>query len=240
MILQHKETAPHIFEVTISYEQLRARKAEIAQRLGYAPGDIPGVFSSMIDRALTEASAKTEIRAGYALHPVRRPVEKRDGLACGDVFLHTRNIVAAEFTNTDEAALFVCTIGPALENRAAELTATGDPAFGFIVDTVASELAEKAAAVLHNHIAAVTAQRGWGVTNRYSPGYCNWPVAEQHLLFSLMPEGFCGVTLTESSLMVPIKSVSGIIGVGAGVKLNEYRCDHCGVEECIYRRLRKQ
>jgi hypothetical protein len=43
-------------------------------------------------------------------------------------------------------------------------------------------------------------------------------VAEQHKLFSLLPPGICGITLSDSALMHPIKSVSGITGIGKHCK----------------------
>ncbi len=238
MTLNQRETSPGAFEVEIVYADLTIPKTDIERRLGYATESAPLVFSDMINEALAAAETALAVRAGYVLKPLRRPEDRRDGLQAGGVFFHTSNIVASELSAAAAAALFVCTIGPGLENRAAELTRGGDPARGYIMDTVASELAERTAGALHDHIAAVEAGRGRGVTNRYSPGYCNWPVAEQHLLFSLLPPGFCGVTLTESALMVPVKSVSGIIGVGEGVERRPYRCDRCGVAECLYRNTR--
>ena len=41
-------------------------------------------------------------------------------------------------------------------------------------------------------------------TNRFSPGYCGWHVNEQKLLFSLLPDNVCGITLNSSALMYPI------------------------------------
>jgi hypothetical protein len=38
--------------------------------------------------------------------------------------------------------------------------------------------------------------------------------------------------------MMPIKSISGIIGVGREVKYREYLCDTCGVKDCTYRSKR--
>ena len=90
----------------------------------------------------------------------------------------------------------------------------GDAALSYLVDTVASVTEEQATDVLHDHIEKQMQMQGLKITNRYSPGYCDWSVSEQHLLFSFLPANFCGITLTESSLMVPIKSVSGIIGIG--------------------------
>jgi hypothetical protein len=78
-------------------------------------------------------------------------------------------------------------------------------------------------------------QNQLNITNRYSPGYCNWSVSEQKLLFSFLPDGFCGIKLNDSALMTPIKSISGIIGIGQNVKMNEYNCNHCGVKDCTYR-----
>jgi hypothetical protein len=236
MKFKQTEIAPGVFQVDIGWADIGVRPDDVSIRLGYPAGPAPAPFGAMIDEIFAEAPDRLDIRAGYRLLPAVRPEEKRDGLVIGGTYFHTHAIVAAEFTRAEQAAVFVCTIGSALEIRAADLTREGDPALGFIVDSAASEFAERTAAALHDHIAAVMAEGSQGVTNRYSPGYCNWDVAEQHLLFALLPAGFCGIRLSESALMLPIKSVSGIIGAGPGVERRDYRCDHCSVADCVYRR----
>ncbi|RPI00292.1 MAG: hypothetical protein EHM64_17280, partial [Ignavibacteriae bacterium] len=59
-------------------------------------------------------------------------------------------------------------------------------------------------------------------------------------LFSFLPKRFCGVALTESALMIPIKSISGIIGVGEHVNYKPYFCDECGRKDCTYKAFRKK
>lgn len=125
-----------------------------------------------------------------------------------------------------------------MESWSKSLLNGGDIMLSYIVDIAASVTAESVTNLLHDRIKNEMLELGLNITNRYSPGYCNWSVAEQHLLFSFFPERFCGVTLTESALMIPIKSVSGIIGVGAGVKWKDYICDKCGVKDCTYRAIR--
>lgn len=84
---------------------------------------------------------------------------------------------------------------------------------------------------MEEELAAFIEKRGWKHTNRYSPGYCGWHVSEQQKLFSLFPVASpCGIQLTDSSLMIPIKSVSGIIGVGSHVRKLEYTCGLCTYE----------
>ncbi|MCK5694244.1 MAG: methionine synthase, partial [Bacteroidales bacterium] len=81
---------------------------------------------------------------------------------------------------------------------------------------------------------------GLHITNRYSPGYCSWNVEEQQKLFSLFPKGTCGISLSESSLMSPVKSISGIIGIGAEVKYREYTCEICPMLNCQFRKVGNQ
>ncbi|MCF0209200.1 MAG: methionine synthase, partial [Bacteroidaceae bacterium] len=77
-------------------------------------------------------------------------------------------------------------------------------------------------------------------TNRFSPGYCGWHVREQKLLFSTFPLAEpCGVKLTDSCLMLPIKSVSGVIGIGENVRKLEYTCGLCDYANCYKRRKKK-
>ncbi|MBN2352483.1 MAG: hypothetical protein JXD23_07930 [Spirochaetales bacterium] len=224
--------------VEIGFHDLGVTKADLEIRLGYEAGRAPEPFGGMIDEVLAEAPGRLGIQAGYRLVPLSRPADKRDGLLIGGPFFRTGTIVAGEFARADEAAVFACTIGPSLETWASDLTGDGEPALGFVVDSAASEFAERTAAVLHDGVAAFMRERGRGVTNRYSPGYCTWDVGEQRTLFSLLPDGFCGIRLTESALMVPVKSVSGIIGTGKSVERRDYRCDRCGVEECVWRAVR--
>jgi hypothetical protein len=240
MAFHQTENPGGVFQVDIDFASLAATKSDLEARLGYEAGRAPEPFGRMIDEVLDRAESLLAIRAGYRLLPSRRPEDRKDGLIIGETYFHTHGIVAAELERADRAAVFACTIGPAFEDWAARLVKEGEPALGFIVDSAASEFAERTAAALHDHIAAVMRERGLGVTNRYSPGYCRWDVAEQHLLFSLLPAGFCGIRLTESALMLPVKSVSGIIGAGPGVEFRDYRCDRCGVAECVYRSVRQR
>ena len=49
---------------------------------------------------------------------------------------------------------------------------------------------------------------------RFSPGYGDWPLEEQKILFSVLDCAHSiGLTLTESCMMAPIKSVTAVIAV---------------------------
>jgi hypothetical protein len=152
--------------------------------------------------------------------------------------LNLSKIVATALKNSTSLALFVGTCGEQVELLSKQLMREGHMLESLIVDLVASELAEGVADFVHKKIENDVADLGFYITNRYSPGYCNWPVSDQQKLFTLLGENTCGVILTASSLMVPIKSVSGIIGIGSEVKFRGYACAKCDDAHCIYRNRR--
>ncbi len=132
-------------------------------------------------------------------------------------------------------ALFIGTCGKEVENYSRQLMKEGHTLEGYIVDLIGSEIAENIAEYIHNEVEKDMASQGLKITNRYSPGYCKWPVSDQQQLFRLLGESNCGVNLTDSSLMIPVKSVSGIIGIGQEVENAGYSCDICETDHCIYR-----
>jgi cobalamin-dependent methionine synthase I len=119
------------------------------------------------------------------------------------------------------------------------LKAEGDMVRVFIADALGSVIAEKCADQMELYLQESINKLGWHHTNRFSPGYCGWHVSQQQLLFPLFDGHTCGVRLTDSSLMLPIKSVSGIIGLGKGVRRLDYTCGLCNFDKC-YKRRKKQ
>lgn len=227
-----------IYEVKIDFDDLIISKDEVELTLGYSKGKIPEHFSNIISEIFLQLHNRCEIKAGYRICDVEKFFDNRNGLYIEDRFFTFDKIITAQIRKSEKAALFVCTIGSAMEGWAKEMNSVGDFTTAYIIDTVASITVESAVDILHDHIESQMLYRGMKITNRYSPGYCNWNVSEQHLLFSLLPQKFCGITLTESALMLPVKSISGIIGIGSNVKYSKYACDRCGVRDCTHRAYR--
>ena len=76
------------------------------------------------------------------------------------------------------------------------------------------------------------------MTNRISPGYGDWDVAEQRRLFRLCPADEVGVTLNEACVMTPAKSISLLVGAGPQARVDHYfsQCARCWLADCAYRR----
>lgn len=145
-------------------------------------------------------------------------------------------IILRQLRGSEAYALFVCTCGQAFHDYQQRLKGQGDMVRVFIADSLGSVIAERCADQMERHLQESIDKLGWHHTNRFSPGYCGWHVSQQQLLFPLFQGNTCGVTLTDSSLMLPIKSVSGIIGLGKEVRRLEYTCGLCDFKNCYKRR----
>ena len=152
-----------------------------------------------------------------------------------DQIFETGKIVTKSLKNSASMVLFIATCGDKIETWSKQLMKEGHSLEGLIVDLIGSEMAEAIVEYLHHHIETEVLKSGNKVSNRYSPGYCNWPVSDQQKLFALLKGNDCGITLTDSSLMLPIKSVSGLIGIGPSMKKAAYKCNACPELKCMMR-----
>jgi hypothetical protein len=145
------------------------------------------------------------------------------------------NIIFNELKPSDKIIVFTCTAGKQLCDNIKEEYKT-DVLKGFLIESLANVVVETAMDKIQDKIREEYGTQNLLISNRFSPGYCTWNVAEQHKLFKLLPNEFCGVSLTESALMQPIKSISGFIGVGKNITYNHYKCKSCNQKQCIYKK----
>lgn len=239
-LLPEKDLGENTFEIVINYSDLIIKEEEIELLLGYPAKQTPEHFKDLINEAIAESKSKVEIKAGYRIVDVQSKLDDLTGLTIGGNYFDLQKIVTGVLKKSESIVVFSLTIGAAMETKSKELLKSGDLVSGYIYDAVASITVETCADTLHEHVKEKMLLKDQKVTNRYSPGYCNWKVDEQHLLFSLLPQNFCGISLTDSALMIPIKSISGIIGVGEKVKYSEYSCNDCNIKDCTYRTINER
>lgn len=149
----------------------------------------------------------------------------------------TGKVIASKLKTAERFIAFVASVGTGWGKWQDIVGKHNDVFRSYVADCIGSQLVESTADYMEKVIQEELDLSGLRRTNRYSPGYCGWHVSQQPLLFGLFPDRHpCGVSLTESCLMVPIKSVSGIIGIGHNVKRLPYGCGICGMKTCSRRR----
>ncbi len=129
-----------------------------------------------------------------------------------------RTPVADIYPRADNLALFAVTMGEKVSAMIDGFFKSNEFAEGCMLDSIASEAADRAADVIENAYREHLAQKDMlteatGVL-RYSPGYCGWHISTQKKLFEYLEPEKIGITLRESYLMEPLKSISGVIIAG--------------------------
>lgn len=222
-----------VYEKTYQFDDLEIDSQILFSLLGYPNGDLPEPFDSYLAEGLEEAAKICQVKGAYVISENVRISSGK--IEVDGVEFNIGRRIARELKNSQGVAFIICTAGEQISKRSKQLMAGENPVLGYVFDLIGSQIAESAADRLQNELAQLFDSDGLKITNRYSPGYCDWNVAEQHQLFSFFPEGCCGIRLTESALMDPVKSVSGIIGWGPDVSFRNYMCDLCGKEDCLQR-----
>ena len=81
-------------------------------------------------------------------------------------------------------------------------------------------------------------EKGWYMRPRFSPGYGDFPLECQRQIQAALELGKrIGVTLTDSLLMAPSKSVTAVMGLSRKPRMCSIQgCEACGKKDCAYRR----
>ncbi len=133
----------------------------------------------------------------------------------------------------------VCTIGPALEEQAAQLNRQGKPLAAYWLDSVGVMALGQVGKALHCLAEEKAAERGWGVGASLSPGsLVGWPLRGQRALCAFLPLADIGVQLSEHCVLEPHKSTSTVIGLGPEYATHQVGsvCRFCALADSCWRR----
>lgn len=223
--------------LSIDHRQIEIQSGDIKGLLGDEFGMVDSFTGEVIDKIIAECRACMS-PCGSFIELEALKAEASEQISIENSSFQTGRTIHKMLSGSENYVFLIATAGPGPETLARELLEKGEFLEGYIADLVASALVEAVANQVQEHISHLARQRGLKITNRYSPGYCKWDVSEQQKLFKLFPENCCGITLSDSSLMSPIKSVSAVLGLGSSVSYQEYTCEICSMKDCVYRKTR--
>jgi hypothetical protein len=226
--------------LNIDYKDLKLSSSMIESVLGYKEGDDREYVKSLIEEILVESQEINNIKAQFIVFNEVHFEADTKTVEINKIKFQVEKIVFGQVKKADSVAVFLCTAGEEIGVRSRNAMKDRDFLKGYIFDIVGTEIVEAAADLMQGDLEKNMRDSGKKITNRYSPGYCGWDVTEQHKLFQLIPENYCGIKLTPSALMDPVKSISGIIGIGENVKNNPYTCRLCNQNDCVYRSIRER
>ena len=138
----------------------------------------------------------------------------------------------------DECILMSATLGLEIEREIRKLTYT-DLTKGIIIDACATTAIEEVCDIVQDNIAKNLLKEDKYITYRYSPGYGDLSIEKNLDINNLLnSQKEIGLTVTNSGIMIPRKSVVALIGVSRRKISNTKKsCENCSNRHnCNYKK----
>ena len=166
-------------------------------------------IEALIDSALRECTDKLTYKIAYREFNIA--IEK-DHLDLGFLQVDSRDLAKA-LNNCDSIILFAATIGLEIDRSILKYSRLS-PALALCIQAVGAERIEALCDRFFLDLQGKFALQHSSLTPRFSPGYGDLPIEIQREIFTALScEKNIGLTLNESFLMSPTKSVTAIIGI---------------------------
>jgi hypothetical protein len=214
-------------------------RGEVMRYLGYPAGIAPSAgLQRILDQWIREGERRAEPRAVFAVLPVIESSWRAIRLRADGGVAEFEGAIGEFLGPSRLVAAFVATAGPGIDRLSAKLVEARDELAAMTVNAVGAERAEAAETAVIDRLRGEFRWQGLAPTLPYSPGYCGMDLRQQKTLFQLLGRETVGVTLTRDCLMRPLKSVSGLIGLGpvAEIEIHTSPCDRCELYNCAMRR----
>jgi hypothetical protein len=216
----------------IAYSEVELSPEEVLNEIGYGES-LPD--SEVLEVILQLLSLlKREVQPRYVYLISEGWIEGTSAVHIQNHILNTGPTISRLLEKSSSFAVFAATAGVEFEQITQEYKKKEDILVHYILDIMGTTIVEKVGDYMESKLEKLLPDMLH--THRFSPGYCNWHLTEQRKIFSLLGDQPCGIILSDVCLMNPIKSISGIIGIGKEVQTRKYACQYCELETCYKRK----
>ena len=179
-----------------------------ALRYAGVRGDAPEI-SALLDECISEAAEHISYKLCYAYYPVSREGGRVD-LSFAEV---CSDRLAAHLDGCHGIILMAATLGASFDRLISKQSKIS-PTKALLLDGLGAERIEALCDLFCREEANARAKSGETLTNRFSAGYGDLPLDLQKSIFAALDcKKNIGLTLNDSLLMSPQKSVTAIIGI---------------------------
>ena len=167
-------------------------------------------------------------------------------ISCERDILHIGKVTAGgsalkkNLEGCNKAVLFAATVGIGIDRLIVKYSGLS-PSKALILQAIGAERIEALCDTFNSEMCGKYAKEGLFLRPRFSPGYGDFPLAAQREMFEVLdcPRKI-GLSLNESLIMSPSKSVTAIIGISPQKRESAGKCEHCTLKECAYKNEEKK
>lgn len=186
----------------------------ILSRLGYKPGTtgFDEYFRKLLDSAVQRAESLCSLVLAYRMVDIAEHGEGTIRLEDGTVL--SGKALSRLLSQSQKVVLMASTAGPHIMEEIRTLMDSGRAGEAVIMDAAASEIADAGLDFLMDYIATYMRRQGKTLTrHRFSPGYGDFNIGQQAHFARLLDIGRLGISMTDTCMLIPEKSVLAVAGV---------------------------
>ena len=221
----------------MSFKLTHLSREEILRYLSWKGTPIPPSLENTLERCMKEMMELCHPRYFYRRFPIS--VKESAVEIMGTSFVLPGRDIARHLQHSREVFFLCATLGLSVDQLLRQRMLTA-PEEAVILDACATAAIEEVADHAQQEIQELCEKEGKGITWRFSPGYGDFPLESQKWILPFLdaPRKI-GLTVTDSLLMVPGKSVTAVLGVTEVPAPTETKdlCQRCpNRESCAYRK----
>lgn len=213
---------------------MEMNQKEILRYLGYGSHEAEPQVLDLIRDCGRELEAAAQRRFLMREFPLKL---SEDGTIDGGCFCVKSRNLAKNLRGCEKILVMAVTLGSGVDRLLARYGKLS-MARAVVLQAASAAMIEDCCNELCREWRAEYEKKGLYLRPRFSPGYGDFPLScQEQILGGLEAGKRLGITLTDSFLMMPSKSVSAVIGVSRKQEFcHEEGCEACGKRDCLYRR----
>lgn len=213
---------------------MNIRTREAVRYLGYGKHAVDERTLLLIEDSFRELEKIANAKFIYRIFKIN--FQNMDELTIGKMKVSSKNLYK-NLNGCQKAVLFAATLGTGVDMLMKKYSVT-DMSRAVVMQACAAALLEEYCDCCQNAIAGQLAEENLYLRPRFSPGYGDFQIVHQEdILRMLDTSKTIGLTMTDSFMLVPVKSVTAIIGASRTKEPCHIKgCEECSKTDCIYRR----
>lgn len=206
-----------------------APSLDVREVFRYAGGREDDTVRKLLDDCVKELAGKLTYQVCYLPLDVRVTGDHCDFGAFG---VHSANL-ARNLDGCERAVVFAATVGVGIDRLIAKYSVLS-PAKALMFDAMGTERIE---ALCDTFCSDVTEKYQMFAKPRFSPGYGDLDLSFQKEIFSVLNcRKHIGLSISDSLMMSPSKSVTAIVGLcETACNKPSRKCETCGNTACAFR-----
>ena len=209
-------------------------RREALRYMGYHGAEPDAAVAESLERCAAELQTAVQPKSISARFPLSFIGENT--MQIGDLTVTSANL-ARNLRGCTEVYLMAATLGIGADRLIARASAVR-MSDAVILQAVAAAMIETCCDEVNDALRHMAEREGLYCRPRFSPGYGDFSIEHQRDFSRLLdtPRKI-GLTVTESCLLAPIKSVTAVIGLSPEKQdCHRKGCEECGKTDCNFRR----